>query len=472
MKAAPPVSVTAKPTTLDAYGLLHRGSLVMERMEHNGLRVDTRYLENTKEKILKHCGKLSSDLGKDPIYATWTKRFGQKTKLLSRAQLGTILFDVMKIPYPAQDRTEEGQWQTDVDVLEDIDLPFVRKYVELCKLLKCVNTYMANIAWETIDGICHPNFNLHLARTYRGTSDHPNFTNIPVRDAMIKKFVRRAIRARPGHRLVDLDFKGSEVNAAYWYHKDPVMGEYIRKDPGRMHFDAAKQLYMLTDALMTSEIRHCGKNMFVFPQFYGDWYISCARHLWKAIDRMHLKTKSGIPLKEWLRRQGITELGLCDPEHKPVPGTFEYNVREVERDFWQNRFKVYTTWKNEWWEKYQQQGWLQMLSGFQVSGLLNRKHCINYPIQGTAFHCLLWCLIRLQELLDRYHMKAMLVGQIHDDAVGDVPERELKDYVEIAQQVITIDLKKHWPWITTPMRVETEVTPVGGTWYQKEAYTG
>lgn len=67
-------------------------------------------------------------------------------------------------------------------------------------------------------------------------------------------------------------------------------------------------------------------------------------------------------------------------------------------------------------------------------------------------------------------MKTKLVGQIHDDAVSDTPENELSDYIELAMDVVTRQLKKHWPWIITPMRVEVEVTPVGGSWYEKMAY--
>ena len=67
-------------------------------------------------------------------------------------------------------------------------------------------------------------------------------------------------------------------------------------------------------------------------------------------------------------------------------------------------------------------------------------------------------------------MKTKLVGQIHDDAVSDVPEKELENYIELTTDVITRQLQKHWPFIITPMRVEVEVTPIGGSWYEKQEY--
>ena len=65
-------------------------------------------------------------------------------------------------------------------------------------------------------------------------------------------------------------------------------------------------------------------------------------------------------------------------------------------------------------------------------------------------------------------MKTKLIGQIHDDAVADVPVEEFNDYVGLCTDVITRQLKKHWKFIITPMRVEAEATPVGGSWYEKK----
>jgi len=455
-----------KATTLSAYNLLHQGSLVMAEMEANGIRVDIDYVKRTQKKIAHRIEEMSEQLKNDKIYEIWKKEFGWKMKWSSRTQLATILFD--KMGYRSEKQTSTRQ-SADADALEGLDLPFIRRYLQIEKLKKARSTYLANILRETVDEIVHPNFNLHLVQTFRGQSDHPNFTNVPMRDPLIKKLVRRSFIAREGHCIVDLDFKGSEVNAASWYHKDPVMLEYIKTDPGKMHFDAGKQIYMLSSKQMTPEIRYCAKNMFVFPQFYGDWWLSCARNLWQTIERKKLKTANGIPLKKWLEKQGVVCLGTGDPKDVD-PESFEAHIKEVEHDFWYNRFSVYQEWKEEWWEKYQERGWFQMLTGYVVSGYINRKQCINWPVQGTAFHCLLWSLIRISQLLKKYKMKTKLIGQIHDDAVSDTPEKELQDYIEIAMRVITVELKKHWPWIIIPMKVEVEVTPVGGSWYDKKEY--
>jgi len=457
-----------KATKLDAYKLLHDGSLVMAEMERNGIHIDVEYVKRTQKKIQKRIDHLTEELKQHKIYKRWKKEYRNKTKIGSRSQLADVLFNIMKMP--CETYTKGGaRHSADADALEDLNIPFTKKYIQCEKLKKAKNTYLAGIRREVVDDYIHPNFNLHLVTTFRGQSDHPNFTNIPTRDPLIKKLVRRSIIPRPGHCIVDLDFKGSEVCAASWYHKDPTMLEYINDKTKDMHGDMARQIYMLPKKLMTKEIRYCGKNMFVFPQFYGDWWMSCARSLWRAMNILNLKTAKGLPLKEWLERQDILCLGTHDSKNIN-PKSFEAHLKNVEDDFWNNRFCVYQEWKDNWWEDYRKKGSFQMLTGFEVEGYINRKNCINYPVQGVAFHCLLWCLIRIQQLLRKYKMKTKLIGQIHDDAVADVPAKELENYIEIATDVITKQLRKHWPWIITPMRIEVETTEIDGSWYSKKPW--
>ena len=165
---------------------------------------------------------------------------------------------------------------------------------------------------------------------------------------------------------------------------------------------------------------------------------------------------------------GIYELGACDPDKEPEERTFEKHLQRIEYDFWNKKFKVYNQWKKDWYKEYLEKGYFKMLTGFVVEGLYDRKQVINYPPQGTAFHWLLWSLIRIQKKMNKYHMKSLIVGQIHDSIVGDIHRKERKDYLEIAKQVIYEDIRKHWKWINVPLIVEVEVAPVGGSWYEKK----
>lgn len=456
-----------KPITNQAYKLMHDGCVALSQVEANGIRIDTDYLEKAIRDTGVRINEISDKLKQYKIYRVWRKTYGSKTNLGSREQLGKILFDVMKYSCPS--RTKTGRPTADENNLKSTGLKFIDVYLRFEKLKKARSTYLRNILRESVDGFLHPNFPLHLVQSYRGSSDHPNFQNIPVKDPEIGELVRRAFIARKNHQLVEIDFKGAEICCATCYHKDPQMIKYIENPKLDMHRDVAAEIYMVKRNQVTYWMRDAGKNRFIFPEFYGDYYINRAMDLWKAIEELNLKVEeTGYDLYSHLETMGIYELGACDPDEDPEDGTFEKHIQDIEYDFWNKRFKVYNQWKKDWWEAYQEDGFFKTLTGFIIEGNLNRKQTINYPIQGSAFHWLLWCLIRIQKLMRKYKMRSFLVGQIHDSIVGDIHKRERKDYLEIVKQVVCEDIRKHWKWIIVPLTVEVGVTPVGGSWYEKE----
>jgi len=348
-------------------------------------------------------------------------------------------------------------------------LKFVDRYLRLERLKKARSTYLRNILRETTNGFLHPNFPLHLTQSYRSSSDHPNFQNVPIKDPEIAKLIRRAFIARKDCQIVEIDFKGAEICNGACYHHDPQMIKYIKNPKLDMHRDMAAEIYMLKKNQVTYWMRDAGKNRFVFPEFYGDWYKSRAVSLWKAIEELNLVVEdTGYDLYSHLETMGIYERGDCIYDEEPKEGTFEKHLQEIEHDFWNRRFKIYNQWKKDWWEAYQESGYFRTLTGFVIEGNLNRKQAINYPIQGSAFHWLLWSLIRIQKLMSKYKMKSLIVGQIHDSVVGDIYKKEKKDYLNIVKQVIYEDIRKHWKWIIVPLTVEASVAPVGGSWYEKK----
>ena len=453
-----------RPVTDQAYKLLHDGCVALSQVEAAGMRVDMAYLNHAIKKTEAQIKTFTVELKDDKVYKVWRKVYGEKTNLGSHQQLGKVLFTVMK--HPCSSYTKTGRPKTDVGVLEGIDLDFVRKFLTIEKLKKANSTYLKGIRREVVDGFIHPFYNLHTTRTFRSSSDKPNFQNIPIRNPEIAKLIRRCFIPRKNHLIVEIDYSGAEICAGTCYHKDPRMMKYIQTDPGRMHLDMAARCYMLPNKRVSERIRYWGKSGFVFPQFYGDYYIDCAQMMWNAIGREKLETADGVPLKRHLREQGITGLGRCDPKKRPVAGTFEKHIQDVEYDFWHKVFKVYDQWRKDWWESYQETGGFDLLTGFYIEGFYGRNDVINYPIQGTAFHFLLWSLIQLVRRLRK--MQSLVVGQIHDSIVGDVHRDEFDDYVMCARQIMTKDIRKHWCWINVPLTVDVEAAPEGKSWWHKE----
>lgn len=458
----------------DGYRLLHEGAEEMARMEMNGIRVDVSLLRKTKEDLKEKIRGTRMDIEKTDIWKHWRRRYGTKTDLGARDQKEYIIYDVLKAPRVKF--TDTGLSAVDDEVLQKIDHPFVKLLIRFTKYEKALGTFLKGIESELIGDRLHPFFDLHTARTFRSSSSWPNFQNFPTRDKEIAEIIRSLFIPSPGCCLGENDFKGIEVGVSACYHKDSNFIAYLEDESTDMHRDCAAQVYMLEEFLRdwkwssAKDIRYGAKNKFVFPEFYGAWYKQCAQDLWEWIGKGKLVRPDGASLYQHLKEKGIRGLGACDPDQDPKKGTFEWHLKEVEKDFWQNRFGEYAQWKRDWWGAYQENGYFDLLSGFRIFGLYDRKQVCNYPIQGSAFHCLLWCLCQIARKLRKYKMKSMVVGQIHDSLLGDIPTRELQNYMEIAEHVVRDLLPKHFPWIIVPLEIEFELVGPNSNWFRKREY--
>ncbi|MHC1623168.1 MAG: DNA polymerase [Candidatus Methanospirareceae archaeon] len=443
-----------KPATEDARRLLHEGVLALSYVESVGMRLDGLKLSHTIDKVAQRIRELESRLKSDEIWKRWKRRFRDKASLGSRYQLGQLLYGEMD--YKPVSVTRLGnRASVDAEALSKIDLPFVGMYLQLEKLKKLLSTYLMGIQREVgSDGLLHPVFNLHLVRTFRSSSSSPNFQNIPIRDKRIGKLVRKCFIPRPGHALVEVDYSSLEVRVSTCYNRDKRLIEYVCDPTKDMHRDMAAECFLLSPDQVSKEIRFYTKNQFVFPEFYGSFYPLCAANLWEAMEQNDLRLADGSLLRDWLCDKGISRRGNCDPKLSPLPGTFEHHIRKVEDRFWSDRFCDYYKWKKQWWSKYKQRGWLPLKTGFVCQGVYRRNDVINYPIQGSAFHCLLWSLIRIVRWLKKSKMKTVVVGQIHDSIVADVHLSEMDDYIAKVREVMTKDVREHWPWIIVPLDVE------------------
>lgn len=448
-----------------AYKLMHDATVALSQVESNGIRIDVDYLQRAIRENDEKIAQNTRALKADPIFQTWKKRFGEKTNIGSNEQLAIVLFDCLG--YKSKGRTATGKHAADEASFAHVDIEFVKLYFQNEKLKKAGGTYLTGILRENVYGYVHPNFNLHKVVTYRSSSDNPNFQNIPKRNKEMASIIRRCYIPRDGHVLCEVDFSGAEVRVSACYNKDKNLLNYIKDPTTDMHRDVACQVFMLKPDEVDKKKgpRDCCKNMFVFPAFYGSVYFQTAPDMWEAMHRRQFKFKDSDKLvADHLRKKGITALGDCNPKGRPEPGTFAHHVQKIEKDFWDVRFRGYRDWKKRWWADYLRHGGFKMYTGFACNGVFKRNDVLNYAIQGSSFHCLLWSLIQVQRWLNKNKMKTKIVGQIHDSIVADVHESELEDYLAYCKQVITHDLPNHWKWIIVPIEVEADISQVGGNW--------
>lgn len=462
--------IETRPASKEAVDLIHDGLRALAHMEHVGICVDVPYLETLKGELeadIRH-KRESAKTGR--VWSEWSARYGQAANINSRDQLSAVLFDDLKLQHPTGGRNCDDE-VLDALAADPNDGWWFDLYSDLQKLEKLRGTYVDGILRHQWDGVLHAVFNLHIAKTFRSTCSDPNLQNIPIRDPSIGPKIRRAFIARPGCHLVEADFSGIEVHAAAWYHKDPTMLQYLATGFD-MHKTQAAACFATPLELVSKPMRQAAKGGFVFAQFYGDWFASCALNLWKQ--SAALVRTDGVAVRDALAAAGVFECG-SGPTHTgknwtPAPGTYMHLIQGVEDKFWNKTFPVYKQWRERHYENYLRTGGIDMLTGFRVEGEMSRNQCINYPVQGAAFHCLLWCLIHINDELMRRGMRSRLVNQIHDSIIGDVPAEELGAFIDICHRVMTKDLPDRFRFICTKVDTEIEVTPVGGCWADKKKY--
>lgn len=438
------------------YQLLHDGMLALNEVELHGMQINSPYCKREERNLTKEIEVLEKAVETDRTVVKWKQEMGDKFKLNSTVQLSKVLYKDLGLK--PKKFTAKQNPSTDKEALAMYakKVPFLGKMQEVKKKVTARN-FLRGWEREAVNGILHPQFSLVAAETFRSGCSHPNLQNVPVRDMEIQKLLRSAIVPSPGRQILEADFKGIEVCISACYHKDPVMIDYIKDKTKDMHRDMAMELFRLGKPQVAKEIRHLAKNGYVFPEFYGSYFEQVAPNIWDAIKERELKLTDGTLLMDHLRKNDLCTLRQ-----------FTNYIQDIEVHFWDKRFSVYAKWKKEKEAEYLRKGYLETLSGFRCSGPLKRNQIVNFPIQGTAFHCLLWTLIKLNRFIRVNGCESRICSQVHDSLIVDLVPGERDVIVREIRRLVEVELPRHWPWIIVPMEVEMELTPIDGSWYEKK----
>lgn len=453
------------PHTQDAYDLLHAGSLALQKAESNGFRIDVSYCSRKIHQLERKMVSLEEEFKETTFFKHWEHSTSGKVNINSPAQLSNYLYNIKKLK-PAK-LTETGKGSTDEEALDALNIPELKALAQKGKLKKCKDV-LTGFMTEQVDGVLHPSYNLHLVVSYRSSANSPNMQNLSKRDPEALKIIRTAIIPREGNQLMEVDFKQAEVCANACYNKDSNLIKYVSDPATDMHRDLAKQIFKLDefDKNIHKTLRQAAKNGFVFPEFYGDYYKNCANNLacnWGQLSTGKWKVGQGIPIGESFLSDHLISKGIKSFDN------FTDHIKEIEDDFWGNRFGEYAEWKDMWWKTYKKYGYVSLLNGFMCQGVMNKKEVCNYPGQSLGFHFLLWSFIESSKLIEKEKLQSMLIGQVHDSEIVDLNPDEAEYLQEKINKIATEDLPNHWKFINVPLVVEFEKYKINGSWAEKES---
>lgn len=380
-----------------------------------------------------------------------------------KADLGQLLYEFGGVK---EARTKKGAWDVSEEMLESLHMPLTDNILTARKLAKLKDTYLQGLRSESVPikgaalSAVYPFFHLHTADTFRSSASAPNFQNIPVRSEMSTKFIRANIKPRPGFCIMGFDYKAMEVSAGCSIHHDGNMTSFLESN-GDMHAASAKAMGLFTDAEwettnkeLRKTIRQTAKR-FNFASFYGSYYKQTAPTAWNTI-------KKHPELLEHLKVKGIMDYA-----------DFEEHMKEVDRNLWEVQFPRYAEWRNETYDFYLKHGYVDLVTGFRCHGPLSRNQSTNAPIQGPAFHCLLWTFDHVSNELAERGMKSGIMGQIHDCLVIEAAADEMDEVKRIVRKYGVDGIKSdpQFQWLCTPLAMELEFSKTyeeGGNWADME----
>lgn len=443
-----------------AYEFFHEGSLALLDCEITGFRASSEVFQEAFTTISEE-SKAAKARVMDSHYARlWEKKTGVPLNPGSAPQLKTLLFDYVGIE--PRKKSAKGNPTLDKEDIEEFSrtLPqqslrsFLIDVTRLRSATKTESTYIKGIIREIYKETLHPFFHLHRVRTYRGSSSRPNLQNIPARDERMTQLVRSGMFPHHGQQLLEIDFGMHEVRIAATFTQDPELIRYCKDPTSDMHRDQTERVYLLPRDQITKAVRNLVKGAFVFAQLYGSWYRPCAEKLWK--DGEQLLLADGSSLREHLMNQKLTSLDV-----------FTEHIQAEENRFWK-QFSTYAKWKEKWVARYYKTGRVPLKYGFRRQGYLARNEILNTPIQGTAFHILLWSLIELSKFLKKDRLSSVILGQIHDCILLSVQPEELHRVVTMANWIMSERALQVHSWCNVPLEVEFELCDIDAPWSTKK----
>ena len=208
---------------------------IFARMTERGIRVDMGRLAGLRDEVE---AELETQEAALEAYA------GGPLNPYSPAEVGVWLH---KEGLAGKRRTRTGAVSTDERALSQLAglHPVPGAVLECRGLRKLIGTFIDPTLEMAAkhDGVVHPRWRLTRVKSGRPSMEDPNLLAFPSRDAWGKR-VRECFVARPGYRLVSVDFSQIEPRvAAALSQDDALMG--IFKDGRDLYADMARRIFKM-----------------------------------------------------------------------------------------------------------------------------------------------------------------------------------------------------------------------------------
>ena len=363
---------------------------ILSKIERTGALIDDTLLFQQSSELTQRINELEVD--------AW-ELAGQQFNLASPKQIGEILFTKLEIPILK--KTAKGAPSTKEEVLQELalDYPLPKVLLEHRGLAKLKSTYTDKLPTmiNPKTGRIHTSYHQAGTATGRLSSSDPNLQNIPIRNSEGRR-VRQAFIASPGCKIVAADYSQIELRIMAHLSEDPnlLSAFAMGKD---IHQATAAEVFGLDLESVSTEQRRSAKAI-NFGLIYGMSAFGLAKQL-------------------NIGRKQAAE--YIDTYFERYPGVLNYmnSVRSsasdngyVETDFGRRLYLP------------------EINSKDGMRRQAAERTAINAPMQGTAADIIKLAMISVDTWLEKSNLKSVMIMQVHDELVLEVPELELVEVTD------------------------------------------
>ena len=326
--------------------------------------------------------------------------------IMSPKQIGTLIFEKMRLDPKAKPKKGGSTYPTDEDTLSALadKHPIINEILEYRGIRKLLSTYIEPfptfISPDT--GKIHTTFNQALTATGRLSSSKPNLQNIPIRTERGKEIRKAFIPSRPDGVIVSADYSQIELRIMAHLSCDAHLIEAFRNGQD-VHAITAAKIFGVDLADVTPEQRRIAKTA-NFGIMYGISSFGLAQRL--KIGRGEAKK-------------------IIDDYFANFPAISSYiedtltAAREngyVETIFGRRRYLPDITSRN---------GTVRALA---------ERNAVNAPIQGTSADIIKLAMISVARRIKEEGLQSKMVLQINDELVFDAVVSETGRLEEIVRE--------------------------------------
>ncbi|MFQ5432120.1 MAG: DNA polymerase I [Nitrospinota bacterium] len=363
---------------------------ILARMEQNGIAIDAKLLSGYSKELDKKLKIIEKQ-----IYI----EAGEEFNIASTKQLGTILFDKLKLQKGRKTKTGVSTDQKALEALAG-EHPVPELVLRYRGLAKLKSTYVDPLPEMALPetGRIHTSFNQAMAATGRLSSSSPNLQNIPVRTEEGRK-IREAFIAGGNSVLISADYSQMELRILAHLSGDKLLIESFNNDED-VHERTAREIF---GAFAAAETRAAAKAV-NFGIIYGQTGFGLARQLGvsrgeaQSYIKSYFERYSGVKdfienTKTEARKNGYVKTMAGRKRSLPEITSSNRNLREMAE-----------------------------------------RMAVNTIVQGSEADLIKMAMIGIDYKLKK--KKTVMLLQVHDELIFEAPKSEQKGVTPLIKKTM------------------------------------